>query len=219
MNDHVFICYSRKDEYFALEFATNLKRHGVPTWLDKWDIPSGVNWPRAIQKALDDCAKLLVILSPSSVDSDEVQAEWYEALDRKKIVIPILYQPCRIPFRLKPIHYIDFTAYSSNDEKPFELVLRALGKSTSTISTAQGEHEQEKTPDWNATDEYTKISNTYVEHPSTRFDISGAANRLNQSGEFNCTKFNLDKDDESWIFIKPCLMIGNEIYVEIIVRH
>ena len=55
MGDHVFICYSRKDEDFVLKLATNLKNQGVPVWLDQWDIPSGANWNRTIEKALNEC--------------------------------------------------------------------------------------------------------------------------------------------------------------------
>lgn len=150
MYDHVFFCYSRVDEDFVLKLATNLKNHGVPVWLDQWDIPSGVNWPRAIDKALSDCASLLVVLSPSSVESDEVQSEWYAALDEKKVVVPIIYQTCRMPFRLKPIQYIDFTSRSADDEKSLELVLRALGmvEGAPAKPLAQREPEPEKASDW-----------------------------------------------------------------------
>ena len=34
MGNHVFICYARKDSEFVLELATNLKKQGVPVWLD-----------------------------------------------------------------------------------------------------------------------------------------------------------------------------------------
>ncbi|MFZ2473372.1 MAG: toll/interleukin-1 receptor domain-containing protein [Methanothrix sp.] len=150
MSDHVFICYSRKDEDFVIKLATNLKRQGVPVWLDQWDIPSGTNWPRAIDRALSDCASLLVILSHTSVESDDVQSEWYAALDEKKIVVPILYQPCRIPFRLKPIQHVDFTARSPDDETSLKQVLRALGRARSTpaMSGAQSEPEKNTASYW-----------------------------------------------------------------------
>jgi hypothetical protein len=67
------------------------------------------------------------------VDSDEVQCEWRSALDEKKVVVPILYQPCEIPFRLKPIQYIDFTSRSPDDEKAIEQILNALGKTGNTL--------------------------------------------------------------------------------------
>lgn len=133
MNDHVFICYSRKDENFVLKLATGLKDRGVPVWVDQWDIPSGANWNRTIEKALNECARLLLVLSPSSVESDEVQCEWLSALDEKKFVVPILYQPCHIPFRLKPIQYIDFTSRSSDDETSLEQILKTMGIVGSTL--------------------------------------------------------------------------------------
>jgi len=146
MGNHVFICYSRMDEEFVLKLAKNLKLQGVPVWLDQWDIPIGANWNRTIERALNECTGILVVLSPSSVDSDEVQSEWLSALDEKKFVVPILYQPCRIPFRLKLIQYIDYTSQSLDDEKSLEQILDALGmaKSTPTTPVAQPEPESEK---------------------------------------------------------------------------
>lgn len=134
MGNHVFICYSRKDEEFVIKLAKNLKRQGVPVWLDQWDIPYGANWNRTIEMALIDCARLLVVLSPASVDSDEVQSEWLTAIDEKKVIVPILYQTCRMPFRLKPIQYINFTLRSPDDIAALNDVLAALGKQESTLS-------------------------------------------------------------------------------------
>jgi hypothetical protein len=137
MGDHVFICYSRRDENFVIKLATNLKRLGVPVWLDQWDIPIGANWNRTIQTALNECSRLLLVLSPSSVESDDVECEWLSALDMKKVVIPILYQPCNMPFRLKLIQYIDFTSRSLDDEKSLEHILEALGKAKRTKNDDQ----------------------------------------------------------------------------------
>jgi len=131
MGGHVFICYSREDEDFVLKLATNLKNHGVPVWLDQWDIPSGANWNRTIERALNDCDSQLVVLSPASVRSDEVQSEWLAALDEKKVVIPILYQTCRMPFRLNSIQYIDFTSRGPDNEEAIGEILNALVMSRS----------------------------------------------------------------------------------------
>jgi hypothetical protein len=127
MKDHVFICYSHKDEDFVLKLAANLKNRGVSIWLDQWDIPSGANWNRAIEMALKESTCVLLILSSSSVESDEVQCEWLSAIDENKVVIPILYQPCHIPHRLKPIQYIDFTSSGPDDEEAVGKILKTLG--------------------------------------------------------------------------------------------
>ena len=132
MGDHVFICYARKDEGFVLKLAANLKGRSVPVWLDQWDIPLGANWNKTIDKALSDCAYLLVVLSPESVDSVEVQSEWLKALAEKKIIVPILYQSCLIPRQLFLFQHADFTSRSPDDETALNDILVALGIKAST---------------------------------------------------------------------------------------
>jgi TIR domain/Domain of unknown function (DUF4062) len=77
-------------------------------WLDRLDIAPGQRWPRTIEDALDRCPRMLVILSPASVSSRNVEDEVSFALEEGKTVIPLLYQECRIPFRLRPFQYADF---------------------------------------------------------------------------------------------------------------
>jgi tetratricopeptide (TPR) repeat protein len=126
MNDHVFVCYAREDKDFVLDLAEKLKHQGVSVWLDQWEIPPGANWSRTIEKALNECTHLLVVLSPPAVESDEVEAEWYEALDEKKVVVPILYQSCQMPVRLKRIQYIDFTSNCPDKKAALNDLLLAL---------------------------------------------------------------------------------------------
>jgi hypothetical protein len=126
MGDYVFVCYARNDEEFALKLAANLKSLGVPIWLDQWDIPAGDNWDQKIEEGLRKCTHLLLILSPASVKSVEVVSEWSWALNENKVIVPILYQPCEIPFRLKPIRYIDLTSRSPDNQDALDKILGAL---------------------------------------------------------------------------------------------
>jgi tetratricopeptide (TPR) repeat protein len=150
MDDHVFVCYSRKDEDFALKLATNLKNQGVPIWLDQWDILPSDDWDRSIDKALYGCKYFLIILSSTSVDSKEVRGELRTALDKNKTIVPILYQSCEIPRQLRLIQYIDFVSRNSDDRKAIEQALRALGKAKGAPAApvAQREPKQEKASDW-----------------------------------------------------------------------
>ena len=121
----IFIGYSRKDELFVMKLAAKLKRLGTFVWMDQWDVPSGVDWDRAIDDALYDCTHFLIVLSPDSVDSDEVRSELRIALDEKKVIVPILFKPCRIPRRLRLIQYVDFTSSSLDDDDTIEKILNA----------------------------------------------------------------------------------------------
>ena len=108
---HTFISYSRADGEFALKIATDLRAAGVNVWLDQLDIPPGARWDRAVEDALETSGRILVILSPHSAGSENVQDEIGLAFDKNKPIIPILSVPCEVPMRLRRLQHIDFTTH------------------------------------------------------------------------------------------------------------
>jgi hypothetical protein len=104
----IFISYSRADAPFAHRLTASLREAGGDVWIDVADIRSGDDWSDAIQQALDDCAVMLLVLSPEAMDSVNVASEWKYYLDEGKTVIPVLLREARINFRLRPLNYIDF---------------------------------------------------------------------------------------------------------------
>src|SRR4026207_2485130 len=105
---HIFISYSRTDEVFARQLATSLSQLGADVWIDIEDIPVGMKWSRAIQEGLDVSDVLLVVISPESMASHNVEDEWQYYLDQKKPVIPLLLTPTKLHFQLSRIQYVDF---------------------------------------------------------------------------------------------------------------
>jgi len=118
-----FISYSREDSEFALKLAGDLKAGGAAVWLDQLDIAPGQRWARAVQDALNECPRMLVILSPASASSTNVDDEVSFALEEKKTVIPVIYRECKIPFRLRPFQYVDFR---SDYDAALKRLLRTL---------------------------------------------------------------------------------------------
>lgn len=102
-----FFSYAREDSGFALRLATDLRSSGVTVWLDQIDILPGQRWDRAVEDALAGAPIMLVVLSPSSVESANVQDEVAFALDEGKTIIPLLHRDCTIPFRLRRFQHID----------------------------------------------------------------------------------------------------------------
>src|SRR5215831_15565065 len=94
-----FFSYARKDTEFVLKLATELRSAGINLWLDQLDILGGQRWDRAIQEALETCTGMIAVLSPESVDSTNVMDEMSYALEEGKLVVPVVHQPCNIPFR------------------------------------------------------------------------------------------------------------------------
>jgi hypothetical protein len=103
-----FFSYSREDSEFALRLANDLRAAGSAVWIDQLDIGPGERWDRVVQSALETCPSVLVILSPASVNSNNVLDEVSFALDQNKTLIPVLYRECDIPFRLRRFQHVDF---------------------------------------------------------------------------------------------------------------
>ncbi|MBK8177138.1 MAG: toll/interleukin-1 receptor domain-containing protein [Rhodospirillales bacterium] len=118
-----FFSYARANSEYVLRLAKDLRAAGINLWLDQLDIAPGERWDQSIQQALEDCGTLLVILSPASVRSQNVMDEVSFALQAQKRILPIVYEHCEIPFRLRRLQYIDLT---DNDAPDYSRLLDVL---------------------------------------------------------------------------------------------
>ncbi|HKH45909.1 MAG TPA: TIR domain-containing protein [Thermoanaerobaculia bacterium] len=118
-----FFSYVREDSVFVLKLARELRNAGANLWMDRLDIRGGQRWDEAVQAALQSCQGMLTVLSPCAVASQNVMDEVSYALEERKQLIPVLYQECAIPFRLRRVQYVDF---SSGYDEGFAELLRAL---------------------------------------------------------------------------------------------
>lgn len=132
-DDLIFISYSRVDSEFALDLAKRLREAGFSIWLDQLDIKPSMHWDNTIEKALESCGTMLVLLSDSSVQSENVKDEYSYAIEQGKNVLPVLLENCEIPFRLKRLQYSDF---SNDTERGMRSLLASLkvDQSKSSIS-------------------------------------------------------------------------------------
>jgi photosystem II stability/assembly factor-like uncharacterized protein len=128
-----FFSYCREDSDFALRLAEDLKAAGAKVWIDQLDIEPGLPWDREVEAALAACARMLVILSPVSVKSDNVRDEVSFALSKQKRLIPVLYRECDVPFRLARLQHIDFRA---DYARGLKALLRALGVEPPAVASA-----------------------------------------------------------------------------------
>lgn len=104
-----FLSYSRSDEEFALRLAKDLRARGVAMWVDQFDIRPSEHWDRAIERAVRNCRGIVVIVSPRSVESNNVADEISFAIDSGKSVLPVLIERCALPLRLTRMQVIDAT--------------------------------------------------------------------------------------------------------------
>ena len=130
-----FLSYSRADEKVAMRFANDLRERGIAMWVDQLDIRPSEHWDRAIERAVHECRGLVVILSPRSVESDNVADEISFAIDHKKSVLPVMIEKCRLPLRITRMQVIDATA---GYERALEQCVEVLGGAGSSPARNSG---------------------------------------------------------------------------------
>jgi hypothetical protein len=107
MSKRVFVSYSREDEAYVRHLVQHLSDRGVATWHDR-SMDPGSRWEGTIQRAIDDCAAFVVVMTPASGASPWVARELLRALRRKKPIIPLLLDG-EIFFNLLDIQVEDVT--------------------------------------------------------------------------------------------------------------
>jgi hypothetical protein len=108
----LFLSYAAKDKNYASRLAEELKKTGASVWFDEWELQIGDSLRQRIDEAIAISDYLLILLSPNSVSSNWIQAEWRAALsnelnDRAVTVIPVLLADCDIPSDLSGRLYLD----------------------------------------------------------------------------------------------------------------
>jgi WD40 repeat protein len=91
-----FVSYKRDEIDQVREFVDALKqkqKYCCMVWIDQDKLIPGSDWRRSIEKAIDYADAVLLMLSPSAVQSVHVRAEIAYALEKDKNIIPIMLQP------------------------------------------------------------------------------------------------------------------------------
>jgi nucleotide-binding universal stress UspA family protein len=102
---HVFISYSRDDRAYVERLAAHLEAAGVDVWFD-YEIGSGERWSTVIERKIETCDAMIVVMSPAARSSEMVENEIDLARSRGKRFVPLLLggEPF---FGLRHIQYTD----------------------------------------------------------------------------------------------------------------
>jgi len=122
-NDRIFMSYAREDEAFARKLAAWLQKTlNLGVWIDVDDITPGVKWSSAVEEGLNTCEVMIVIITPESMESRNVEDEWQYFLDLGKPVIPLLLRSAVVPYQLRRIQYIDFSVREEYNDSLRQLI-------------------------------------------------------------------------------------------------
>ena len=97
----IFISYSRMDSEQALSLAEKLRAEGMEVWIDQHGLEGATSWSKEIIEAIESSMALVVLLSASSILSDNVTRELSIAFDAKKTILPIELELVTLPTEFK----------------------------------------------------------------------------------------------------------------------
>jgi len=133
----VFVSYSREDQDRVFELAAKLRAAGVSLWIDQGAIDAASLWSEQIVNALESAKALLLIVTASSVHSDNVAKEVMLVSERKGHILPVHLEPTVIPptlrYQLAGIQHIEYFKAAEADVS-VKSILRSLERLGVTLS-------------------------------------------------------------------------------------
>src|ERR1043165_3538952 len=86
----LFISHAEEDQTLAAEIAGALEKSGFSAWYYERDSVPGPSYLKQVIAAIAQCAGVIVIVSPSAMDSHIVDAELYRAFETRNRFVPLL---------------------------------------------------------------------------------------------------------------------------------
>ncbi|HEV7891310.1 MAG TPA: toll/interleukin-1 receptor domain-containing protein [Pyrinomonadaceae bacterium] len=86
----LFISHAEEDRASALEIGAALERRGFAVWFYERDCVPGPPYLVQVSEAIAQCEGVILIISPASMDSHQVDAEVSLAFDSRKRFVPVL---------------------------------------------------------------------------------------------------------------------------------
>jgi hypothetical protein len=114
----VFLSHTTTDKDIVEAIGSFLTARGLTVWIDSWCMTAGDSLVQKIGEGIEKSDRLVVCLTPESVESNWVKKEVATGLvmelaeDKglgEKFVVPALLVPCKVPIMLRDKLYANFT--------------------------------------------------------------------------------------------------------------
>ena len=123
LENHVFLAYAREDwEGIVSHLFVYLEDNEIAIWADQYLTVNSDDWKGAIEQAIQECAVLVVVISPESIAAEYVKRSLRHFVNREKPIILLEYEKVRrLPISVQNIGRIKYSA--SNPDEAFQRVL------------------------------------------------------------------------------------------------
>lgn len=89
MSRYAFVSYSRQDRGYVESLASHLTDAGVQLWFD-YEVVTGDRFEQVIRDKIDNCGAFILVMTPTSEESDWVSREITRARDKDRPIFPLL---------------------------------------------------------------------------------------------------------------------------------
>lgn len=124
----VFISYASKDRERVKGFVSLLHTAGISFWMDTSGIDGGGKWAKQIVQAIKGCKAGIVMVSPSSMVSQNVFKEVHLLSTHGKKILPLYLEKSKVPddleYELAGIQFLNL--FQGTPSNVFRAVLQAL---------------------------------------------------------------------------------------------
>ncbi len=93
----IFISYSSKDKEKADQLSELLASAGLSVWIDRQGIVGAEKWATEIVEGIRACNTFIILLSPNSIESENVLRELSLASEKRKRVLPVDLEAIVLP--------------------------------------------------------------------------------------------------------------------------
>lgn len=119
----VYINFAPADADTATQIANDLQKLGLACWLHEAN-PSDVSWAGGVHPSLQECLRMVLVLSPDALAEESVETAWRFFRDKNKPVVIAQVAPAAPPDALRRRPRFDFT---TDYKQAFRQLLHELG--------------------------------------------------------------------------------------------
>ncbi len=106
MPETVFLSYQRQSQAVAEALHTALTECGFTVWQDVHNIRHTDQWSQAIDSALRNADRLVLLMTPAAMQSREVFNEWFYFYNKRKPLHCLMVEKCEPHYQLLPFQYL-----------------------------------------------------------------------------------------------------------------
>jgi TIR domain len=113
----VFVSYSRRDAKQVAALVDALEARGYDVWVDTEEIRGNEPWRRSVVDAITRSDVVVLVVSPRSMASENVEREVTVAAEHDRRVVPVVFEPASLPAALQyELAGIEFVSF---EDRPF----------------------------------------------------------------------------------------------------